>query len=595
MHGETLNQLSLTRAALSPGGHPKNKLPSARLARRTRAATRILLCFLVCVCGPAKAFNAWEHETLSQLSLLVASNHVSVTFSGPTNALDRLSDLRDIVTSYYAGLPETAEWRKPGSVAITYGEIALLADYMKDTYDMLHLPQSRVNLPVDAKTINLPYLRSLVEHGDRIISLASASHEAYSHFQGRALDAFCSHHKLAVAAASETNLWGALLLSAYANHFLQDVFAPGHLLTPRDANAHDLDVAMLHDDFNNQGLMYVIEAPQQLMNLADTARAYVRNSAKQWRSQDGKPKHTLSLTNSAFDIFCDRLATQARVDVLCLGDDRMPESSLQPILMLAYCARAVTDVLESYLRGSPTNSYSDYVWDRRTLGDLNGVQLIDLRLPYGGLTCRHRVPTKKIIRETERLAAYDDSITNYNVTTSLTRPIYRNPGFALSLGFESVSDFGGSRVRGLLDAEALLTGGRRDISSSTEQFKERSFPRNLWPRNWGLTLGYSGVFGSDDHGQGAFARAIWPIASLNVQISLQVGGRYYWGEGVEGFRDFEMLRADWGLHVLSLYVAVGHDYYTYANQGFHSGLAFEAGISIALPYSKFKNLRGMID
>lgn len=520
----------------------------------------------------------------------MASNHVSVTLGGQANASERLAVMREAVASFYQGLPESAEWRKPTSAAITYGEIAMLTDYMRDTYDMLHLPHSRVNLPVDARTSNLPYLRSLMDHGSKVISLASASHEAYNHFQGRVLDAFCCNHKLAVTAASETNLWGALMLSAFALHFLEDMFAPGHLLTPRDANAHDLDVALMHDDFNNRALMYLIEAPQQLTNMADTARAFLHTSARQWRSQDGKPKHILSLSNDALDIFCDRLAARSQLDVFCLGDDKMTASDLQPVLMLIYCSRAIADVLESYVRGSPTNSFSNYVWDRRTLGPLHGLEAIAMRLPYGELTCSNRAPETKIIAAIDKLAEVDASATNYTVVTSLTGPIYRNPGLAFTLGFESVSDAYESHVRGLLEFEALVTGGRRDISKDIDQFRAREFPRNLWPRSWGMTLGYSGVYGVDDTGQGAFARFIWPITPLNLQISAQIGGRYDWGHGAAGIRDFEMLRVDWGIHMLTIFVGVGHDYYTRPDLGLRGALGFEAGISIALPYSKIKNI-----
>ncbi len=572
-------------------------LPSPRPLSFLKSAwvTGSMVCLILFLCRPAGAFNGWEHKAVSQLGLLLASNYVSVTFDTPTNTNDRLSRLRAIVSSFYEGLPETAEWRKPDSLPITYGEITLLADYMKDTYDMLHLPQSRMNLPTDAQTSNLPYLRSLVEHGDRILSLASASHGAYNHFQGRALDAFWSNHKLAVAAASETNLWGALMLSAYSVHFLQDLFAPGHLLTPRDANTHDLDAAILHDDFDNRGLMYVITAPRQLAPLADTARAFVRSAAKQWRSPEGTPRHTLSLSSNAFDLFCDRLSGESRVEVFCFGDGKLTVSDLEPVLISIYTARAIADVLESYLRGAPTNSFPDYAWDRRSVGPWRSIELIDMRLPYGGLTCSNRAPATRATRTTERSVADTDSATNYPVVVSLTRPMYRNPGFALTLGFESISDFSGSHVRGLLEAEGLLAGGRSDISSGTEQLKVRPFPRSLWPRDWALTAGYSGVYGPDSQGQGAFARVIWPLAPVNLQISAQVGGRYFWGEGAEGFRDFEMLRADWGLHVLTLFVAAGHDYHSSGNGGLHSGLAFEAGISIALPFSKLTNLGSLTE
>jgi hypothetical protein len=385
------------------------------------------------------------------------------------------------------------------------------------------------------------------------------------------------------------------LLSAYAIHFLEDTFAAGHLLTPRDANAHDLDVALMHDDFNDQGLTYIVRAPQQLTNLAGTARAFLHTSTNRWQSHDGRPKHIIALSPEALDGFCGSPAAPTAVAVLCLGDHKAATTKLQPALMVVYCSRAIADVLESYVRGKPTNSFQTYVWDRRSHGTLHGVEVMDMRLPYGELTCSNQVYDRKMVALAEKLSAGDESATNYPVTVSLTRPIYRNPGIAFSLGFESVSDTQDTHLRGIVEAEALVTGGRRDIARDTQQFEARNFPQNLWPRSWGLTLGYSGMWGVDDTGQGAFVRVIWPIAPLNLQISAQVGGRYYWAQGIEGIRDFEMLRVDWGLHMLTIFVGVGHDYYSRPNTGLYTGLAFEAGISIALPYSKLKNLGSLTD
>jgi len=571
-----------------------------RLGRGARATARMLPLFLLCLGSRVSGFNGWEHETISQLSLLVASNYVSVTLGAPTNANRRLPVLRETVATFYEGLPEAAEWRKPNAPPITFGQITMLADYMKDSYDMLHLPHARVNLPVDAKTCNLPYLRSLLGNGGDFLSLASATHEDYNHFQGRALDAFCCNHKLAVTAASETNLWGALMLSAYSLHFLEDSFAAGHVLTPRDPNSHDLDVALLHDDYNKRGLFYIVEAPRELTNLAGTARAFIDASSQQWRSADGKPAHVLSLTNGALDVYCARLATQPRLAVHFLGDGQMTVTNQQPALMLMYCSRAIVDVLESYLGGAPTNSFPSYVWDRRTFGPMHSQEAIEMRLPFGGLTCSSSLGTGAQDQSggesaTAAAAAPGERATNYTAVASLTGPIYRNPGFAFSLGFESVSDSQGSHVRGLLEAEALVTGGRLDISRDTEQLREREFPQNLWPRAWGLTLGYSQVAGADDTGQGGFVRVIWPLAAVNLQISAQFGARYYWGQGEQGVKDFEMLRFDWGMHVLTLFVGVGHDSYSRAEKSFFSGLAFEAGVCIALPYSKLKNPAGMFE
>ncbi|MGO9672022.1 MAG: hypothetical protein ACLPS1_26180, partial [Streptosporangiaceae bacterium] len=193
------------------------------------------------------------------------------------------------------------------------------------------------------------------------------------------------------------------------------------------------------------------------MNLASTAHAFVDASSQQWRSADGNPTHILSLTNGAMDVFCARLAAQPRLAVLCLGDGQMTATNQQPVLMLMYCSRAIVDVLESYVRGSATNSFPSYVWDRRTFGPMQSMEAIDMRLPFGSLACSSgfsQIAKDKSVPESDSApaTALGDSATNYAAVASLTGPIYRNPGFAFSLGFESVSDSLGSHVRGLLEA-----------------------------------------------------------------------------------------------------------------------------------------------
>lgn len=554
------------------------------------AVAALVIWTQFCICGSANAFGAWEHETISQSSLLVASNHASITFADQTNASERLRIMREIVSTFYEGIPEPVEPGKTNLPMVTYGEIAKLVDYMKDSYELLHQPQSRVNLPTDAKTSNLRYVRSLLKES-QFVSLVNATHEDYNHFQGRGLDAFFCYHKLAVIAAAETNLWGALLLSAYASHFLEDAFAPGHLLTPRDINSHDLDSALLHDYYNEHGLIYSVERPQDLSQFAATAQALLATTSRQWPSQDGKTKHILNLATNGTDTFFDRLRNDSRVEVFCRGDGKLASTDQEAALLLMYCSRAIADVLESYVRGTATNSFPDYIWDRRIV---RGTEEIEMQLPFGQLTCisdTKATPAIGVDSRSNTAPRGDQSGTNYHVQESLITPVYRNPGIIPSIGFESVSDFDGSHVRSLLEIEGLLAGGRLDLSGNPQQSANRRLPGI-----WGLTLGYSAVVGSDVDAQGAFCRGIWAIPPLNMQISGQLGGRYFWGEGgVEGLRDLEMLRIDWGLHIASIFVGMGHDSYSVSHKGLENGIAFEAGFSFAIPFSKLRHPEDLSD
>src|SRR6185503_12554553 len=129
-----------------------------------------------------------------------------------------------------------------------------LGDYMRDPYSMLHRFDSSEGVPTKVDDLNLDYLEGLYRSMD---SLFSASHLNFNHFQGRAMHSFWFWHKQAVN-VGRTNLMAALVLEAYAQHYLQDFFAPGHVIAPRDEGTHDLFAVTLHDNYNQQGLGYLV-------------------------------------------------------------------------------------------------------------------------------------------------------------------------------------------------------------------------------------------------------------------------------------------------------------------------------------------------
>ena len=50
----------------------------------------------------------------------------------------------------------------------------------------------------------------------------------------------------------------ALVYSAFAIHFLEDFFAPGHIRAPR-SSLHDAAAMNIHDRFNRRGQCFILE------------------------------------------------------------------------------------------------------------------------------------------------------------------------------------------------------------------------------------------------------------------------------------------------------------------------------------------------
>jgi hypothetical protein len=118
-----------------------------------------------------------------------------------------------------------------------------------------------------------------------------------------------------------------------------------------------------------------------------------------------------------------------------------------------------------------------------------------------------------------------------------------------------------------------------------------------WQSRWlpdqiGFGVGYSGVYDTREQGHGVAARFVLPSPKLNLQLSLNVGMRYYFNDEVEGWADFETIRLEWGMHLMNVFVGGGHDHYARLKSHEHragvlDGYVFEAGVSFALPLSRW--------
>ncbi len=89
-----------------------------------------------------------------------------------------------------------------------------------------------------------------------------AMHSNVNHFQGDAITAFRRKHAdtTALAAAGSISLVEAVVRTAAALHYLQDLHAPGHVVTAR-SDMQGIAANALHDRVNAAGIPFCLEAP----------------------------------------------------------------------------------------------------------------------------------------------------------------------------------------------------------------------------------------------------------------------------------------------------------------------------------------------
>lgn len=531
-----------------------------------------------------RAFEEWEHEAMGSMSLIVGSNHVARLYGDQPDKAGRLQTLRAITEEFGRGLRLGTN-----QTDVTFGTIVRLVDYMRSPYNMTHRSDTGSGWPSNTADCNLTYLRKL--SGDNI-SLLSASHSNQDHFQGRAMFAFWFWHSQAVQQAREGNLWGGLMLEAYANHFLEDLFAPGHILAPRDDNAHDIYTLALHDIYNSRGLTYVVGAPAQLTALVASTEALVRPGTLTIPPvQAGSDAPRLHLGLDTVQAFSQSLMSTS-AQVVCYGDHQLRKNPAQLPLVVTYCARAVSDVLESYLQAAEVNSFKDYRWHAKIFPMRllkPNIEGIDIKLGFGELSCLDNPQT--IGKEDRRpwLAVEGNDLTPDNtdtfpVTETLHHDGFRNPVIGLNLGVQTISLGSSAHLRALFEVETIVLGKRYDFLRQNWRVPE-------WlPGQLAVTLGYSGVAGSGEQGHGLFTRVIVPVPRLDLNVSVMAGVRYHTRDEASGWGDFEKIRAEWGLHMISLFAGVGHERFATSRGKLANGLAVEVGLSIGGPVSTFRRL-----
>lgn len=404
-----------------------------------------------------EAFEYHEHCSLSNDGFRIAIAYAQ------TCGLD--SQTADLL-SHRA---QEGRCEKPGRSpewVTSYGEWVGLVDYVLQFSDFyVHRDNAAAADQIDKGVIPEAQMKDI---GRSLIQLLFASHHNQDHFQDRAHFNHWYWHGEATKLAAAGNLWSALVMNAYADHFLEDLFAPGHVRTPR-RDFHDAPAVAMHDYYNRIGATYRPEETDELAMLLPTEVAGT----------------VVGMTQHLKEPLHEYLARLEETPLLMKGDGRLSESADQRLIMTLTVARSIADILESYVAKTAINNFRTYKWMRY---DSTKTLLSPLsKTAYGGFEPDDAGPTLRF-----------------------------NPTLGFSAGLQSFVGGSGLRSRWQLGSEFLIGGS-----------PGRDWLESRWaPPQFGLAATYDFVKAGPLTAHSVGARIVKPVTRLDLQVS--VIGRKAW-------------------------------------------------------------------
>lgn len=269
------------------------------------------------------AFEPNEHTTLSNLALRTA-----IAARGQTEA--DYPEIRSLLAL---------------DPLRSFGAITALADYTNGVTDILNDPRRPSGLPQSEQDLDWSHAEELRKD---TFGFLQALHANSGHFQDAALTTYWHLHDRAKSLAAGNELFAALAIEAYADHFLQDFYAPGHVVTPRTELVGFASLA-LHDQANRRGLPFRFEegAAEMLGPLVAALQRVLATLPAADPKQAG-----FALAPEDFEELGKALAPGAPPLEL-FGDGRLQRHRAQAAFLVLATADSIAEVLESRARRAP--------------------------------------------------------------------------------------------------------------------------------------------------------------------------------------------------------------------------------------------------
>lgn len=586
------------------------------------------LIFLALVTGiatPALAFESWEHKQMSDLAY-----HISLKIhcekvgrqSEPAVCRLRASELaKESLALFFDPVSEKNATESAGNagryIYLSYGTVVACVDYFMTTEKLMAGRENKLITSPERHERTEPLFQNRYEAprlypqrrseldlddvhrcDDSLMNLEGmrAGHVNHNHFQADLLMAQRNNHLLALAInVLDTNVFSSLLANAASDHYLQDAFAPGHIISWR-SRLTDTVANAQHDLINRAGVVAKFD-PLAVGGAPFIHQVYAALSEERAREYFFVPRDDARLKykhNCRID--CRTESTNADLDALAAlvtefergikvsikmkgdGEAWQRTSDQQRFAMLLTQVRSILDVLESAESHTLKDSFQNTEWDWHEVNRHNPIDPIresgwlpsNLSATMGPIKYdlfMDQHPNTQTVEETPGAGGESRVFVDYSSRDAI---------LGLSLGGEGTA-FGDeqSRLNATLDINLFTT------SHQTKQ------------RNTSTTLMMSGFAGRHDRGFGIGGRfgLIWPATELSISFPVLLQHlRLKNGQGNSGNRPSFGVRLDAGFtSFLTFYLEIKRAASIQRDGTIRSGPAIGAGIQLAAPRCRILN------
>ncbi len=538
---------------------------------------------LALACMPVRSFDSPEHVEMGREAALLAAEYLKTAGVGPHDA---------------ARIALTA-------LQNDYGPVVACVDFFLYPEKMIDMTwtaagrteqRSRSDPASEDKASIMDGLPTLGHYPMEALreacknqnaQWAQASHNNHAHFQQDLLMSQRLWHLTAIAIAhaeGEKNFYGALFVNAIADHYLQDFFAPGHIVTPR-AIMDDVAATAMHDTANSDGASF---AP----DLSDAALRGVLNFMCTGRVDRGRGERC---TARPLEGFFPRSAEAARIveqfldappsTIVFRGDGDLfkPTQVQQRVLLLAVNLLSILDVI----RGENHFKQSQFHYDAACGRPL--AQLSFGTYEFAATACdkrqagQHDVAALPASVVDPSVEALPPRATSTAIGESEDPGLYQlkrsTPQVALNVLRESQS-------KGKFSAYNLYTG---DVTWRGHVPVSPIFASvfDVWETY--TSLGYAFYGESSVHGNGPYATVSLGVPETELSFGLYGRWLSYTREGRNVRLPTAGAQFSAGFSYLTLLVEGGYEYSLNSSNQLVRGRMWGGGMRFSMPVTRLTN------
>jgi len=550
---------------------------------RPSAFFATLVAWLLLGAGQAMAFESDEHREMSNIAIEVAKIYVA-TMRDPRIPAEGVDALRKW-SGKYGHITECVDFflypEKMLSHAWRVNSSSATNSAKGDT-TVEKVPVSSGGIP-DAENTDSAELDGACKKQGALF--AQASHSNHAHFQQDLLMSIRVWHLLAVSIGQrERNYYGGLFINAISDHYLQDYFAPGHIVTVRD-RLTDVPATATHDLANQMGAIFrpkLLPKVRRILNFicsdyADDKACVVRPELDRILTNPNQKLQINDVAESAHRLKDGNL-------VLFRGDGLLngSQQAAQRLLLLCVQVASVLDVLDG--ENSLQRFKFEYVLDRAV--PTASTDFGEYQFAYQGDSIKEvlaSTPTEDIQAQAARATS---GVQNTRLTVcsfggcddTLYKLRTRSPILSISTQRESQSK-GSFPARNLYTVEASTTGMLVPFGGLTGRWLTGV---ELIP-----TFGYATYRQGTFQGQGPTLRVSAAIPETEFAIGLYTRWLSYPEASGTARRLSYGLRIESGFsNYLTFFLTGGIDYGPNTNGVLARGRMWAGGLRLGAPLTR---------